>query len=65
MNKLTEIIYRVRLNHVKDVLKSNTRKIESAIMDNDYLAYNKFRLEQLRLMSCKSYLENKLSYTTN
>jgi hypothetical protein len=60
MHKLTEIIYKIKLNNVRDALKNNARKIELAVTDN-YHDYNSYRLEQLRLMSNKSYSENKLS----
>ncbi len=61
MNKLKEIIYKIRLNSVDKKLTENAENIETAFnSDNDFI-YNHYRLEQLRLMSNRSYLENKLS----
>jgi len=63
MNKLKQIWYEFRLSNVKDNLKKNAEKIELAVKsDNNY---NQYRLEQMRLMSCRGYLENKLTYVNN
>jgi len=60
MSKLKRIIYEFRLKQVRSNLKKNAYEIREAVNKGlDYLAnYNK----QIRLMSCKSYLENKLSW---
>ena len=57
MGKIKQIIYGFRLDNVRKNLRKNAIKIREAVEEGgNYLGdYN----EQLRLMSCKSYLENK------
>ncbi len=59
MRSLKKMISEFRLRKVKDNLKRNAEEIYKLYRDgSNYMRnYN----EQLRLMSCKSYLENKLS----
>ncbi|MFH1585400.1 MAG: hypothetical protein ABIB79_01385 [archaeon] len=59
MNKLTKRIYGFRLSRVKNRLRSNAEEIRELF--NNWRDYLKNYNEQLRLMSCRSYLENKLS----
>ena len=59
MKKLKQIFYEFKLKRTEDNLKSNSEKIEFAVKNN--VCYNNYSIEQLRLMSNKSYLENKLS----
>ena len=66
MNKLKQIYDGWRLNNVKKALMTNAKRIELYIESKsgkfeDYVNYKGYYLEQLRLMSCNSYLENKLS----
>ena len=58
MNKLKEILYEFKLMNVRNSLKNNAEKIKSAYELSKGREYNRYRLEQLRLMSNKSYLEN-------
>jgi hypothetical protein len=61
---LKKIVYEFKLENVKTNLRKNVNKIELAVK-TDSLDYNHYRLEQLRLMVCKSYLENKLTQIKN
>jgi hypothetical protein len=65
MNKIKQILYEFRLKNVENNLIKNLGKIELAVKSNDDTNYNQDRLEQLRLMSCRLYLENKLTYVAN
>ena len=63
MNKLKQILYEFKLKRTEDNLKSNSEKIESAVKNNVH--YNIYSIEQLRLMSNRSYLKNKLNSIPN
>jgi len=70
MNKLKEIVYTIRLKNVDRKLTKNAEEMREHIngsytLNEDYFETNHIRLEQLRLMSCRSYLENKLSQVNN
>jgi len=70
MNKLKEIIYKIRLNNVDRKLTKNAEDMReyvnrSSLINEDHFEYNHLHLEQLRLMFCISYLENKLTCATN
>jgi len=70
MNKLKEIIYQIKLDNVDRKLTKNAENIREYVnrigfINEDYFEYNHLHLEQLRLMSCRAYLENKLTYATN
>jgi len=58
MNKLKKIVCEFELNNVKKSLRKNAGKISEAVKKGQhYLTYYN---EHLHLMSCNSYLENKL-----
>ncbi len=63
MNKLKQIVYEHRLNSVKKSLRENAEKIKELFERK--ANYLKYYNEQSRLMSCNSYLENKLSGIQN
>jgi hypothetical protein len=78
MNKLTEIVYKIKLKNVENKLTKNNEEIKTYCnyanisLDNpesdkakDSFEYDHLRLEHLRLMSCRSYLENKLTHSNN
>lgn len=70
MNKLKKILYGFRLKNVEKNLVKNLNKIEAYIKNNspsfnDILGYKGNYNEHLRLMVCKSYLENKLACVAN
>jgi hypothetical protein len=70
MNKIKEIIYKVRLNSIDRKLTKNAEEMRehldgSYTLNEDYFENNHIYIEQLRLMSCRAYLENKLSQMTN
>jgi len=66
MNKIKEIIYKIRLNNIDRKLTSNAEDLRNLpTINEDHFKYNHLKLEQSRLISCRSYLENKLSYVTN
>ena len=59
MRSLKKIIWEFNLNRVKSNLKKNAEEMYELISKG--LGYLRNYNEQLRLMSCKSYLKNKLS----
>jgi hypothetical protein len=70
MNKLKQILYEFRLKNVDRKLTRNAEKMRehlngSYTLNEDFFETNHIHLEQLRLMSCRSYLENKLTYVKN
>ena len=73
MNKLIGIWYKFKLNNVDKELTKNADEIRDYCGEDifsiskfkDDLKYNSLRSEQLKLMSCRSYLENKLTCITN
>jgi hypothetical protein len=78
MNKLIEIVYKLKLKNVENRLTKNEEEIKTCcnyanvsldniVSDNvkNSFEYNHLRLEHLRLMSCRSYLENKLTHSNN
>ena len=70
MNKLKEIIYQIRLSNVDRKLTKNAEDIRehvnrSCTLNEDHFEYNHLYLEQSRLMSCRGYLENKLTCVNN
>ena len=68
MNRLTEIFYEFRLERIKKSLRDNAGKLALLINSEkfeDKLRYLTAYVEQERLMSCNSYLENKLSGVQN
>ena len=70
MNKIKEIAYKIRLNIVNSGLTKNEEEMRehlngSYTLNEDYFEYHHLGLEQLRLISCRSYLENKLSQVNN
>ena len=59
MSKLKKIIYEFKLKLVKRNLRKNAEEMYELIRKD--LDYQRNYNEQLRLMSCSSYLENELS----
>ncbi len=63
MNRLKQIIYEFRLDRVKKRLRENGGRLGSLFNSEEFedkLRYAVAYAEQLRLMSSRSYLENKL-----
>jgi len=56
-NRLREIFYKHRLKTTEKSLRENARRLDTLTGFQHRIHY----AEQLRLMSCRSYLENKLS----
>jgi len=65
MKKLKQIIYETKLNNVKNNLKKNAERAMEIFESGDNFNGIQYNLEQTRLMICKSYLENKLTYIRN
>ena len=63
MNRLKEMYYECRIKGVYKALKGNAEKIRLSF--ERHVNFNREYSEQLRLMSCRSYLENKLSGVKN
>lgn len=65
MNKLKQMYYNWELNNIKNAMRK-ADEIIGELFWNSKDSENNFKykhsyLEHLRLMSCRSYLENKLS----